>query len=85
MEAPSRSQAFQVLLLQAADDNRKATLFGDSVERARDAVPPFLVGNKFPDVYFEHPLSGEPFLDVTVLLSQIEPGVRIASPAAAAV
>ena len=82
MKTLSHSQAFQVLLLQAADEGREAALFGDSVGRARDAVPPFLVGDKFPDIYFEHPLYGDPFLDVTVLLEQIEPGTRIASPAA---
>ncbi|MBQ9004427.1 MAG: hypothetical protein IJ087_21515 [Eggerthellaceae bacterium] len=59
-------------------------LFGDSLDRAREAVPPFLVGGPFPSVYLEHPLSGEPFLDVTVLLKNLEPETRVESPAAGA-
>ena len=82
MKALSHSDAYQVLLLQAADEGRGPLLFGDCVERARNAVLPFLVGESFPDVYLEHPLAGDPFLDATILLGQIERGTRIASPAA---
>ncbi len=71
-----------MLLLQAADEGRDAVLFGDSLQQASDAVPPFLVGNTFPNVYLEHPLIGDPFLDVTVLLGKIEPGTIIQSPVA---
>lgn len=82
MREPTHGQAFQALLLQAADGGRGPALFGDSLERAKEAVPPFLVGETFPDVYLEHPLCGNPFLDVTVLLGLLEPGTRIDSPAA---
>ena len=82
MKVPSYSDAFQVLLLQVADEGRGPVLFGDSVGRARDAVPPFLVGDAFPGVYLEHPLAGDPFLDVTVLLGRIEAETRIDSPTA---
>ena len=82
MRVPTFSDAFKVLLLQAADEGRGPVLFGESIARAREEVPPFLVGNDFPDVYLEHPLIGEPFLDVTVLLNELEPGTRVASPAA---
>ena len=78
MKALSHSDAYQVLLLQAADEGRGPLLFGDCVERARNAVLPFLVGESFPDVYLEHPLAGDPFLDATILLGQIERGTRIA-------
>ena len=74
--------AFQMLLLQAADEERGQVLFGDSLARARKAVPPFLVGETFPNIYLEHPLAGDPFLDVTVVLGQIEPFTCIDSPAA---
>ena len=84
MREPTYGQAFQVLLLQAADEGRAGALFGESLARARDAVPPFLVGKEFPGVYLEHPLVGDPFLDTTVLLGQLEPSTRIASPAAGA-
>ena len=82
MEIPSHEQAFQVLLLQAADEGRAEALFGGGLARAREAVPPFLIGKEFPGVYLEHPLVGDPFLDVTVLLGPLEPGTRVASPAA---
>ena len=82
MRIPTHADAFQVLLLQAADEGRGPALFGESLARAREAAVPFMVGRKFPDVYLEHPLSGDPFLDVTVLLGQLDPGTRVESPAA---
>ena len=82
MREPTFEQAYQVLLLQAAGEGRGPLLFGDSLERAGEAVLPFLVGESFPDVYLEHPLLGDPFLDVTVLFGPVEPGTRIESPAA---
>ena len=82
MRIPTHADAFQVLLLQAADEGRGPALFGDSLARAREAAPPFMVGRKLPNVYLEHPLSGNPSLDVTVLLGQIDAGTRIESPVA---
>ncbi len=82
MKVPHYADAFKVLLLQAAADGRGDLLFGDSLRRAREAVPPFLVGEAFPVVYLEHPLAGAPFLDVTVLLHALKPGMRVESPAA---
>lgn len=69
-------------MLQAADEGRGPVLFGESLDRAREAVVPFMVGEKFPSVYLEHPLIGDPFLDVTVLYGKIEPGFCIESDAA---
>lgn len=83
MKEPSFSDAFEVLCLQAAADGRGPILFGDSVPRAREALRPFFVGCKFPSVYLEFPLKGDPFLDVTLLYGELEPGTRIDSPAAA--
>lgn len=83
MNIPSHVSAFQVLLLQAADEGRGPILFGDNLARAREALQPFMVGNTFPNVYLEHPLKGDPFLDVTVLYGSFAPGTRIASEAAA--
>lgn len=82
MRTPTREDAFQVLLLQATDEGRGPALFGESLARARTAVPPFLVGTVFPDIYLEHPLAGAPFLDVTVLLNKLDPGTRVVSLAA---
>ena len=82
MKPPSHADAFQVLLLQAADEGRGAALFGDSLDRASSVVPPFLVSEGFPSLYLEFPLKGDPFLDVTVLYDSVAPGTRIESPAA---
>ena len=79
MKPPSHRDAYQVLLLQAADEGRGPILFGDSFERARYQALPFLVGQKMPSVYLEHPLIGDPFLDVTLLYNKLGPNTRIAS------
>lgn len=81
MRIPTHDFAYQVLLLQAADEGRGPVLFGESLERARTAVPPFMVGEGFPSVYFEFPLAGSPFLDVTLLYGRLPKGTRIDSPA----
>ena len=82
MKKLAHADAFQVLLLQAAYEGRGDILFGESLSRARTSSLPFMVGKSFPNVYLEHPLIGEPFLDVTVLLGELESGTRIASKAA---
>jgi len=82
MKVPTHEEAFQVLLLQAADDGRAELLFGDSLERLREAIPPFLIGDDFPDVYLEHPLIGSPFIDATVLYGKLRPGLHVDSPLA---
>ena len=82
MREPSFADAYEVLCLQAADHGRGPILFGDSVARARAVARPFVVGGEFPDIYFEFPLAGDPFLDVTFLYHDLKPGTRIDSPAA---
>ena len=82
MKCPSFADSFDVLCLQAGDDGRADVLFGESVVRARCAMHPFMVGSKFPSVYLEFPLIGEPFLDVTVLYGRLDEDTRIDSPAA---
>ena len=83
MIAPSYTDAYEVLCLQAGDAGRSSVLFGDSWARARYGLRAFMAGKEFPDVYFEFPLAGDPFLDVTVLFGELEPGLRIESDAAA--
>ena len=80
---PSLPFGFEVLVLQLADEGRGPVLFGESVNRVRPLVAPFIVGKEFPGVYFEFPLKGDPFLDVTVLYHEVEPGTRVDSEAAA--
>lgn len=82
MRIPSYADAFEALCLQAADEGRGAVLFGKSFERARKAARPFMVGEEFPSVYLEFPLTGEPFLDVVVILRKLSANTRIDSPAA---
>lgn len=83
MLVPSHPDAFEALCLQAADDGRGDSLFGDCFTRARKEARPFVVGEDFPSVYLEFPLMGKPFLDVTVLYSKLSPGMRVESEAAA--
>ena len=83
MMYPTHAQAFEVLLLQATDAGRDAALFGGAASRVRDAVPPFLIGEKFPEIYLEFPLAGEPFLDVTLLYGELGEDARIGSTLAA--
>lgn len=82
MREPSFADSFEVLRLQAVGEGRGPVLFGDCAERVRTEVPPFLVGPKFPQTYFEFPLVGDPYLDVTLLYGELDRGTCIASPAA---
>lgn len=83
MRSMTFADALGVLLLQAKDGARRDALLGDGYERAREALPPFMVGTPFPDVYLEFPLVGDPFLDATMLLHDLDEGTRIDSPRAA--
>ena len=78
----SHYDAYQVLLLQAADDGRKETLFGPSFDRARAMAEPYTIGERFPSVYLEFPLCGTPFLDVTFLYNELNQEDRIQAPTA---
>ena len=83
MKPPSHADAFEVLVLQAADEGRGPILFGESLMRARKLARPFVIGTAFPDIYLEFPLAGNPFLDVTVLYNELPDNPHIESPAAA--
>ena len=81
---PSFSDSLCVLCLQAAAEGREERLFGEgAVGRLCDAAEPFLVGDKFPEIYLEFPLSGDPFIDATLLYGELTPGTRIDSARAA--
>lgn len=75
-----------MLFLHVASAGRGELLFGESLERVKKVLPDFVDPgdlNHFPDLYLEFPLLGDPFLDVTVLYSNISEDARIVSPFAA--
>ena len=75
-----------MLLLHAASAGRGELLFGECLERVKKTLPDFVnLGDldDFPDLYLEFPLLGDPFLDVTVLYTNIPDDALIASPLAA--
>ena len=83
MKTPSNELACQALFLHAAGDGRGEILFGENWQKSCDRILPFVKGVPFPSLYLEFPLAGDPFLDVTVLYGEIEPGTRFCSEAAA--
>lgn len=83
MREPSFADAFEVLVLQAADAGRGERLFGDCAARVRTLARPYMVGRTFPNIYLEFPLKGDPFLDITVLYNGIDEGTRIEADAVA--
>ena len=79
VKEPSFQEAYEMLCQHAGEKGRSEALFGDSLPRVREAAPPFLTGMMFPEVYFEFPLSGDPFLDVSIFYGKIKPGMKIGS------
>lgn len=61
---------FEILYALAARDGREATLFGDSMPYAREALARGLCGDLFPELWFELPLAGEPWFDLHVLYAR---------------
>ena len=57
MKIPSNELVCRTLFLQAADSGRGPVLFGNSKDRACEAILPFLEGVPFPEMYLEFPLS----------------------------
>ena len=78
----SLENMLQTLLLKASGDGRGQLLFGESINRAKRLLPDYLVGNKFPPIYLEFPLAGEPFLDATVGYKAFPAGGEIRAPSA---
>ena len=66
MKKPSNELACQALFLQAAEDGRGKTLFGEDWRNTCQGVIPFVTGVPFPMLYLEFPLCGDPFLACTV-------------------
>ena len=84
MKLIDNKTAFLMLIGFVASDGRGELLYGDSLERVKNTVPPFLGNGPFPDIYLESPLSGEPFLDIslTAVFDEASETAYITSPLA---
>ena len=61
---------YEIIYALAARGGREAALFGDCGAIAREAFARSLASETFPELWFEIPLTGEPWLDLHVLVSQ---------------
>lgn len=80
----SRSFVYDVIYALAASEGRERVLFGSSAPLAHEAFGRSLVGDVFPELWFEVPLLGEPWFDLHTLVSrkELDPGMEF-SPAIA--
>ena len=60
---------YDIIYALAARDGREAALFGDCASAAREAFSRSLAGAEFPELWFELPLTGDPWLDFHALTS----------------
>ena len=58
---------YRIIYALAARDGREAALFGMSAREAEEAFQKSLAGKRFPELWFEVPLSGDPWFDLHVL------------------
>ena len=72
-----RSMVYNIIYALAAKDGREKALFGDSAPHAITAFEHSLAGSGFPELWFEIPLTGEPWFDLHVLTESkdAEPGM----------
>ena len=75
----SNAEIFGIMCNRIQKSVDLSAVLGDGFARATKAVPPFLIGNVFPEVYVEFPLKGDPAFDVSVLYYDLEPGEDIKS------
>jgi hypothetical protein len=61
---------YDILFALVARDGRGEALFGDGGPAAREAFALSLVDHAFPELWFEFPLAGEPWLDFHALVSR---------------
>ena len=67
--AMDRMDLYDLIYALAARDGREAALFGTCAAAAREAFARSLTGAAFPELWFEVPLSGDPWLDLHALVS----------------
>lgn len=68
-KALDRTSLYDIMYALVARGGREAELFGTCAPAAREAFSRSLVGEAFPELWFELPLAGEPWLDLHVLVS----------------
>ena len=73
-------EAMQLLLMHSSADGREEVLFGEDFPDVRKVLPSICVGDVCPHVYLEFPLTGNPFLDVTVLYHEKSGRIRLDLP-----
>ena len=68
---------YEIIYALAAREGREGVLFGTSAPAAREAFARSLACNAFPELWFEVPLSGEPWFDFHALTAHddVEPGM----------
>ncbi|MBQ9043368.1 MAG: hypothetical protein IJ111_11225 [Eggerthellaceae bacterium] len=64
-----RTRLYDILYALAAEGGREAALFGDCGPTAREAFARSLAGGGFPELWFELPLAGDPWMDFHSLTS----------------
>lgn len=60
---------YDLIYALVAQNGREAELFGDCAPAAREALSRSLAGSKLPEIWFEVPLSGDPWLDLHALVA----------------
>jgi len=65
-----RMDLYNLIYALAARDGREVALFGTCAAAAREAFSRSLTGAAFPELWFEVPLAGDPWLDLHALVSQ---------------
>ena len=67
-----RETIYSLIYALAATDGREKALFGTCAPLAQEAFRRSLVGDGFPELWFELPLLGEPWFDLHALASREE-------------
>lgn len=67
-----RKMLYDIIYALAARDGREKTLFGNCAPLAHRALTHSLVGEAFPELWFELPLAGDPWFDLHALASRTE-------------
>ena len=73
-----RSWIYRIAYALAARDGRQDALFGNCAPLAQQAFERSCAGEAFPEVWFEMPLTGEPWFDLHVLTARetLAPGMQ---------